>query len=64
MKLITLTQSGSTLYVNADKISTFYAHKSPGGGACHNSCVIIEGTYYYVMETVGEIEEKLLEVDR
>ena len=64
MKLITLTQSGATLYVNADKISTFYAHKSPGGGACHNSCVIIEGTHYYVMESVEEIGEKLVGVDR
>ena len=64
MKLITLTQSGSTLYVNADKISTFYTHKSPGGKASHNSCVVIEGTHHYVMESVGEIEKKLVEVDR
>ena len=64
MKLITLTQSDATLYVNADKISTFYSHKSPGGGGCHNSCVVIEGTHHYVMETTEEIEEKLVEVDR
>lgn len=63
MTLITLTQSESTLYVNIDKISTFYTHKSPGGGVSHNSCVIIEGVHYYVMESVGEIEEKLVEVD-
>ena len=62
MKLITLTQSGSTLYINPDKISTFYTHKSPGSGACHNSCVVIEGTHYYVMESVGDIEKKLVEV--
>ena len=62
MKIITLTQSESTLYINADKISAFYPHKSPGGGACHNSCVVIEGTHHYVMESVGEIEEKLAEV--
>ena len=64
MKLITLTQSGSTLYVNADKISTFYTHKSPGGRECHNSCVVIEGTHHYVMESVEKIEEKLVEVDK
>jgi len=65
MKLITLTQSGSTLYVNADKISTFYTHKSPGSGMCHNSCVMIEGVHYYVMESVEEIKNMLTEeVDR
>ena len=64
MKLITLTQSGSTLYVNADKISTFYTHKSPGGKAGHNSCAVIEGTHHYVMESVEEIEKKLAEVAR
>ena len=64
MKLITLTQSGSIFYINADKISTFYPHKSPGGSACHNSCVVIEGTHHYVMESVGEIEEKLMGVGR
>ena len=64
MKLITLTQSDATLYINADKISTFYPHKSPGGGECHNSCVVIEGTHHYVMESVGEIEEKLMGVGR
>ena len=62
MKLITLTQPGAILYVNADKISTFYTHKSPGGGECHNSCVVIEGTHYYVMESVEEIEDMLIEV--
>ena len=60
MKLITLTQPGSILYINVDKISTFYTHKSPGGGACHNSCVVIEGTHHYVMETPDEILAKLL----
>ena len=60
MNPITLTQSGSTLYVNPDKISTFYSHKSPGGGVCHNSCVVIEGTHHYVMETPNEILAKLL----
>ena len=60
MKLITLTQSGSILYIVADKISTFYPHKSPGDGACHNSCVVIEGTHHYVMETPNEILAKLL----
>ncbi len=59
MKLITLTQLGIILYVNSDKISTFYAHKSPGDGTSHTSCVVIEGTHHYVIESVGEILNKI-----
>ncbi len=64
MKIITLSQNKADFFINIDQISVFYVHKSPGGGTCHNTCILVDSTAFYVVDTVEEITNKINEANK